>query len=86
MTEVALEAASPHAPLVIQQMLDKLAIKYMEVPEHLAKDAERKVQAVLLADAVGALMVLFPQSQLHWSASRKCSASISWRYFPACRS
>jgi HD-like signal output (HDOD) protein/prolyl-tRNA editing enzyme YbaK/EbsC (Cys-tRNA(Pro) deacylase) len=64
MTEVALEAASPHAPLVIQQMLDKLAIKYVEVPEHLAKDAECKVQAVLLADAVGALMVLFPQSQL----------------------
>ena len=64
MTEVALEVATPHAPSVIQLMLEKLGIGYREVPEHLAKDPSRKVQAVLLNDAVGALMVLFAQDKL----------------------
>lgn len=64
MTEVALEPATPHVPLVIQQMLEKLAIRYREVPAHLAKDTHCRVQTVLLADAVGPLLVLFAQNQL----------------------
>lgn len=66
MNEVALEAATPHVPSVIQMMLDDVGITYREVAaKHVADtDAGRTVQAVLLADAIGALMVLFPQSQL----------------------
>lgn len=64
MTEVALAAATPHAPSVIRLLLGKLAISYTEVADQAGLSAARKVQAVLLDDAVGALMVLFPQSQL----------------------
>ncbi len=64
MTEVALDTATPHTPSVIQLMLGKLGISYREVLDHSALDPARKVQAVLLNDAVGALMVLFPQNHL----------------------
>lgn len=64
MTEVALDAATPQAPSVIRLLLDKLDIAYREVTEHPQLPPERRVQAVLLDDAVGALMVLFPQNQL----------------------
>ena len=64
MTEAALATESPHAPSVIRLLLDKLGIAYEEVLDHHGLNASRKVQAVLLDDAVGALMVLFPQSQL----------------------
>ncbi|MCX7081602.1 MAG: HDOD domain-containing protein, partial [Pseudomonas sp.] len=64
MTEVALATEAPHAPSVIRMLLGKLAISYNEVLDHPGLPAARKVQAVLLDDAVGALMVLFPQSQL----------------------
>jgi len=64
MTEVALDTATPHAPSVIQLMLEKLGISYREVPEHLATDPSRRVQAVLVSDTVGVLMVLYPQTQL----------------------
>ena len=64
MTEVALDIATPHAPSVIRLLLGKLAISYNEVIDQPGLPAARKVQAVLLDDAVGALMVLFPQSQL----------------------
>lgn len=64
MTEVALAPATPHAPSVIRLMLGKLGIAYEEVLDHHGLNAARKVQAVLLDDAVGTLMVLFPQSQL----------------------
>lgn len=64
MTEVALATATPHAPSVIRLLLGKLAISYNEVLDQPGLPAARKVQAVLLDDAVGALMVLFPQSQL----------------------
>lgn len=64
MTEVALATATPHAPSVIRLLLGKLAISYNEVIDQPGLPAARRVQAVLLDDAVGALMVLFPQSQL----------------------
>ncbi len=64
MTEAALAPESPHAPSVIRLLLDKLGIGFDEVLERPGLNPARKVQAVLLHDAVGALMVLFPQSQL----------------------
>lgn len=64
MTEAALVPESPQAPSVIRLLLNKLGVAYEEVLDHHGLNASRKVQAVLLDDAVGALMVLFPQSQL----------------------
>ena len=64
MSEVALATAPLTAPPVIRALLAKLAIPYTEVTEQPGLNPARKVQAVLLEDAVGALMVLFPQSQL----------------------
>ena len=64
MTEVALDTATPHAPSVIRLLLDKVGITYREVVEHAQLPAASRVQAVLLDDEIGALMVLFPQSQL----------------------
>ncbi|MEX5589074.1 HDOD domain-containing protein [Pseudomonas urmiensis] len=64
MTEVALDTATLHAPSVIRLLLDKLGVAYCEVPEHPSLPAASRVQAVLLDDEIGALMVLFPQSQL----------------------
>ena len=64
MTEVALDTATPHAPSVIRLLLDKLGVAYREVVEHPHLPPASRVQAVLLDDEVGALMVLFPQSQL----------------------
>ncbi|AMB84258.1 histidine kinase [Pseudomonas agarici] len=64
MTEVALIDATPHTPSVVRLLLDKLAINYREVTDLPGLPVARKVQAVLLDDAIGALMVLFPQSQL----------------------
>ena len=64
MTEVALATEAPHAPSVIRLLLGKLDIGFTEVLDRPGLNVERKVQAVLLDDAIGALMVLFPQSQL----------------------
>ncbi|CAI3790403.1 hypothetical protein AHFPHNDE_04122 [Pseudomonas sp. MM227] len=66
MNEYALEAVTPHAASVIQKMLDDFGIAWSQVDaQHVtAADASRTIQAVLLADAIGALMVLFPQSKL----------------------
>ena len=64
MTEVALIDAAPHTPSVVRMLLDQLAIRYSEVLDHPGLPPERKVQAVLLDDSVGALMVLFTQDQL----------------------
>ncbi|MBF8744383.1 HDOD domain-containing protein [Pseudomonas putida] len=64
MTEVALETATPHAPSVIRLLLDKLKVAYREVPEQPGLPAASRVQAVLLDDEVGALLVLFPRSKL----------------------
>ena len=65
MTEVALVPDSaPRPPAVILQLLEKLGVPCHIRPDHPALPAARKVQAALLEDAVGALLVLFPQSQL----------------------
>lgn len=64
MIEVALEPATPQVPSVIRLLLEKLGVAYREVPEHPQLPPETRIQAVLLDDSVGALMVLFPQSQL----------------------
>jgi len=65
MTEVALAPDSaPRPPAVILQLLEKLGVACMVRHAHPALPAARRVQAVLLDDAVGALLVLFPQSQL----------------------
>ncbi|WP_093416059.1 MULTISPECIES: aminoacyl-tRNA deacylase and HDOD domain-containing protein [unclassified Pseudomonas] len=64
MTEVAHATEAPHTPSAIRLLLGKLGISYTEILDHPGLNAERKVQAVLLDDAIGALMVLFPQSQL----------------------
>ncbi|MFO2461830.1 aminoacyl-tRNA deacylase and HDOD domain-containing protein [Pseudomonas sp. 15FMM2] len=64
MSEVAHAAAPPTAPAVIGNLLAKLAISYTEVAERPGQSPTQKVQAVLLDDTAGALMVLFPQSQL----------------------
>jgi HD-like signal output (HDOD) protein/prolyl-tRNA editing enzyme YbaK/EbsC (Cys-tRNA(Pro) deacylase) len=64
MTEVAHVDEAPHTPSVIRQLLGKLGISYSEVCEDPRLPSERKVQAVLVEDAVGALLILFPQSQL----------------------
>lgn len=65
MTEAAQASAdAPHAPQVILQLLAKLGIACREVSDSAELPAARRVQAVLLDDAVGTLLVLFPQSQL----------------------
>lgn len=64
MTQVALDTAAPQTPSVIRLLLDKLGVAYREVLAHPPPPAAACVQAVLLDDEVGALMVLFPQSQL----------------------
>ena len=64
MTEVASAPAVASTPSVIGRLLGDLAIAYREVPDHPALDPARKVQAVLLDDPVGILMVLFTQSHL----------------------
>lgn len=64
MTEVALDTATPHAPSVIRLLLDKVGVAYREVPDHPQLAAASRVQAILLDDEIGALMVLFPQSKL----------------------
>lgn len=64
MTEAALENAPAHVPPVIRTLLEKLGVAYREVQEGSAVAAGNRIQAILLEDAVGALLVLFPASQL----------------------
>ncbi|WP_271409815.1 HDOD domain-containing protein [Pseudomonas sp. Q1-7] len=65
MTEVALVPdSSPQPPEVIAQLLEKLGLAFQARLEHPGLPAARRVQAVLLEDAVGALLVLFPRDQL----------------------
>ncbi|MEK1905675.1 MAG: YbaK/EbsC family protein, partial [Pseudomonas sp.] len=65
MTEVALAPDSaPHPPAVILQLLEKLGVASHIRHDHPALPASRRVQVALLDDAVGALLVLFPQSLL----------------------
>ncbi|MBM7063333.1 HDOD domain-containing protein [Pseudomonas sp. UL073] len=65
MTELARATdTSPQPPAVITQLLDKLAVPYQVRDEQPGLDPAQRVQAVLLEDAIGALLVLFPQNQL----------------------
>ena len=64
MTDAALAPEIPHTPSAVRLLLDKQGIAFDEVLDHHGLNAARKVQAVLVDDAVGTLMVLFPQSQL----------------------
>ncbi|CAD5106271.1 aminoacyl-tRNA deacylase and HDOD domain-containing protein [Zestomonas carbonaria] len=65
MTELAHSAeTSPQPPAVILQLLGKLAVPHQVSHERTGLDCARRVQAVLLEDAIGALLVLFPRNQL----------------------
>lgn len=65
MTEAAFAPdASLQPPAMIVQLLEKLALPYQVITERPGLPAEARVQAVLLEDAVGALLVLYPRSQL----------------------
>ncbi len=57
-------ATEPTPPRVIVQLLEKLGVAYRACSDHPTLPASQRLQAVLLEDAVGALLVLFPQSQL----------------------
>jgi HD-like signal output (HDOD) protein/prolyl-tRNA editing enzyme YbaK/EbsC (Cys-tRNA(Pro) deacylase) len=64
MTEVAFVDEIPLAPSVIRLLLGKLAISYRDVADDDSLPASRKLQAILVEDAVGALLVLVPQNHL----------------------
>ncbi len=65
MTEVALATdTSPQPPMVILQLLDKLSVPYQVCYEQPKLALAQRVQAVLLDDAIGALLVLYPHTQL----------------------
>ncbi len=65
MTEVALATdTSPQPPTVILQLLEKLGVPYQVCYEQPKLALAQRVQAVLLDDAIGALLVLYPHSQL----------------------
>lgn len=51
-------------PPMIVQLLDKLALPYRTCEERLGLDPARRVQAVLVDDAIGALLVLYPRDHL----------------------
>ena len=65
MSDVALapDTAAPPPPVIVQ-LLDKLGLAYRVHREHCGLPAAQRIQAVLLEDAVGALLVLYPQNQL----------------------
>jgi HD-like signal output (HDOD) protein/prolyl-tRNA editing enzyme YbaK/EbsC (Cys-tRNA(Pro) deacylase) len=65
MTEAALAPNdNPQAPAVIVQLLEKLAVPYQVRAERPGLPNETRLQAVLVDDAVGALLVLYPRSHL----------------------
>ncbi len=64
MTEVAHIDATPHCPSIIRQLLGKAAINFREVTDDESLPLDRKVQAILVDDSVGALFILFPQNHL----------------------
>ena len=63
MSEAALAEALP-APSVILQLLGRLGVPCRELPDDDQLPSARRVQASLLEDSVGTLLVLFPQNQL----------------------
>lgn len=54
----------PALPTLIVQMLDKLGLPYRTLDDTPALDAAVRVQAILVEDSVGALLVLFPRDHL----------------------
>ncbi|WP_268798832.1 HDOD domain-containing protein [Pseudomonas huanghezhanensis] len=64
MTEVAHVDPTTRASSVVRQLLGKLAINCREVMADKHIPMAQKVQAVLVDDSVGALLILFPQSHL----------------------
>ncbi|MCU1718937.1 aminoacyl-tRNA deacylase and HDOD domain-containing protein [Pseudomonas sp. 5P_3.1_Bac2] len=65
MTEAALAPQSPpQPPAIILHLLNKLGLTYQIISDSPALAKAQRVQAVLLDDAVGALLVLFGQDQL----------------------
>ena len=66
MSECNSAAAEPPlaAPLLIQQLLRKLAVPVRTRREEPGQPAAQRVQAILLEDAAGAVLVLYPRSQL----------------------
>ena len=65
MTEVALAPdTTPQPPAMIVQLLQKLAVPFQVRQEQADLNPAQRVQAVLLEDELGALLALFPQSQL----------------------
>lgn len=65
MTELALSTdTAPQPPAVILQLLEKLGLSYQVRSDQPSLPAAQRLQAVLLDDSVGALLVLYPQSQL----------------------
>ncbi|TLX57658.1 histidine kinase [Stutzerimonas nosocomialis] len=57
-------ALNPELPPLIAQLLEKLGLHYQVRREEPGIPAAQRVQAVLLDDAVGALLVLYPQDHL----------------------
>ncbi len=65
MTDAALAPDSaPHAPAIILQLLDKLGLRAEAVIDQRGLATARRVQAALLEDAIGAMLVLFTQDHL----------------------
>ena len=58
------QAPEPQAPGIICQLLDRLGLDYRVCTETQGVSTSQRVQAVLLDDEQGALLVLFAQSQL----------------------
>jgi hypothetical protein len=81
MSEVALATTPLTAPPVIRALLAKLAISYTEVAEQPGLNPAQKVQAVLLEDAVGALMVLFHRASCSTSTASPNSPGVASRRY-----
>jgi HD-like signal output (HDOD) protein/prolyl-tRNA editing enzyme YbaK/EbsC (Cys-tRNA(Pro) deacylase) len=65
MTELAhVTDTATQPPAVILQLLEKLGLSYLVHSDNSALAAAQRLQAVLLDDDVGAMLVLFPQNQL----------------------
>lgn len=64
MTEAALATHNSEPPRVILQLLEKLGVPAAARLDHLDLPRSRRIQAVLLDDSIGGMLVLYPQSQL----------------------
>ena len=56
--------STPHAPTIILQLLDKLGVRAEVLADSAELPSSQRLQATLLEDAVGAMLVLFTQDQL----------------------